>query len=179
MHKWHSVLDICPWQNQCIFFLSLTQLFSLHQYDTYVCCNTLPILSASLYFRNLACLHCLRPQVFFHPRCWVVYKKFYQVTEAFNWFLKIILFTIIGYYSYKLFPMYVSHCFTSTMAIFNAVFNATIVFEFWNEQIYIGTESILLVSSILLNNESEVTDAYSEPCQTSTIECLTKNVHGL
>ena len=36
------------------------------------------------------------------------------------------------------------------------------------------TESILLASSIFPNNEYQITDAYSEPCQTSKMEYLLK-----
>ena len=42
--------------------------------------------------------------------------------------------------------------------------------SFTKEQIYIATESILLVSSIFPNNESQITDAYSETCQISKVE---------
>ena len=35
-----------------------------------------------------------------------------------------------------------------------------------------GTELILLVSSIFPNIEKQITDAYSEPPQTPKVECL-------
>ena len=40
-----------------------------------------------------------------------------------------------------------------------------VVIMFENDQIYIATESILLASSIFLNNVQQITEAYSEPCQ--------------
>ena len=39
-------------------------------------------------------------------------------------------------------------------------------------------ESILLASSVLRNNELQITDAHSEPCQKSKMECLTKKGSG-
>ena len=41
------------------------------------------------------------------------------------------------------------------------------------------TESILLASSIFPNNEYQITDAYSEPCQTSKMEYLLKKKQSL
>ena len=42
-------------------------------------------------------------------------------------------------------------------------------------KIYIATESILLVSSIFLNNEWQIAEAYSELCQKSKMECFKMN----
>ena len=39
-----------------------------------------------------------------------------------------------------------------------------------------AAESILLVCSILPNNEQQITDTFSETCQTSKIESVTKKV---
>ena len=41
-----------------------------------------------------------------------------------------------------------------------------------------ATESILLASSIFPNNNQQITDAYSEPCQTPKVDCLTKKANG-
>ena len=41
-----------------------------------------------------------------------------------------------------------------------------------------ATESILLASSIFPNNNLQITDAYSEPCQTPKVDCLTKKANG-
>ena len=58
------------------------------------------------------------------------------------------------------------HVSTNPISFDHYCFLLRIMFELYNEWIYIVTESILLASSIFPNNEWQITDAYSEPCQT-------------
>ena len=50
------------------------------------------------------------------------------------------------------------------------------MFEFYNEEIYIATETINLIS--VLSFPKQVADAYSEFSQISKMKCLTKKVSG-